>query len=132
MRHTCLGLNRCRGGSCQKVSGAGFSIWHGCVGVEKLPNGPIGFEWTGHLRWIGSGSAQTSAKIGGWGEKGSHLVEIVLIELADKRGKVGVLEEAGKYDFCELGHVLYDETVTLSTPADDGGEFWLGEHAGKV
>jgi len=43
-----------------------------------------------------------------------------------------VFEEAGKDDLCELGHVLYDETVTLNTPADDRGEFWFGEHAGKV
>ena len=67
----------------------------------------------------------------GDGEKGSHLVEIVLIELTDERGEVGVLEETGKDDLCELSHVLHNETVPLSTPADDGGEFWLCEHAGK-
>jgi len=66
------------------------------------------------------------------GGKGSHLVEIILVELADERGKVGVLEETWKDDLCELGHVLYDKTVALCTPADDGGEFWLCEHAGKV
>jgi hypothetical protein len=67
-----------------KVSRAGFSIWHG---VEKHPIGPIGFEKEDGCSGIGSGSAQTSAKVGGgwgWGEKGSHLVEIVLVELADE------------------------------------------------
>jgi len=66
------------------------------------------------------------------GEKAlSHLVEIILVKLADERGKVGVLEETGKDDLCKLSHVLYDETVALSTPTNDGGKFWLGEHAGK-
>ena len=62
----------------------------------------------------------------------SHLVEIIFVKLADERGKVGVFEETGKDDLCELCHVLYDETVALSTPANDGGKFWLGKHAGAV
>lgn len=36
----------------------------------------------------------------------THLVEVVLVQLPDKRGKVGVLEHAGKNRLRELIHIL--------------------------
>ena len=34
------------------------------------------------------------------------LVKVILVELADEAGEIGVLEHAGEDRFCELGHVL--------------------------
>lgn len=57
------------------------------------------------------------------------LVKVVLVELADKAGKIRVLEEAGEDNFCKLGHVLYDEAIALGTPADNVCKRRVFEHA---
>lgn len=49
----------------------------------------------------------------------AYLVEVVLVELADERGKIGVLEHAGEDGLCELVHVLDDEAVAVGSPGDD-------------
>jgi hypothetical protein len=43
-------------------------------------------------------------------------VEIVLVELPDEAGKVGVLEHAREDGLCELVHVLDDKAVAVGAP----------------
>ena len=56
------------------------------------------------------------------------LVEVVLVQLPDERGKVGVFEHPGQDRFCELVHVLDDKTVPSGTPRNDVLEVWILEH----
>ena len=46
-------------------------------------------------------------------------MKVVLVELADKGGEIGVLEHAGEDGLCELVHVLDDEAVAVWPPRDD-------------
>ena len=58
-------------------------------------------------------------------------MKVVLVELADKGGEIGVLEHAGEDGLCEFVHVLDDEAVAVGAPGDDvcpGGVF---EHPGE-
>ena len=55
-------------------------------------------------------------------------MEVVLVELADEGGEVGVLEHAGEDGLCELVHVLDDEAVTVGAPRDDVREGGILEH----
>jgi hypothetical protein len=57
------------------------------------------------------------------------LVKIVLVQLSDERGKVGVLEHPRQNRFCELVHVLDDKTVPSGTPRDDMLEIGIFEHS---
>lgn len=41
------------------------------------------------------------------------LVEVILVKLTDKAGKVGVLEHAWEDRLCELGHVLEGEVNAI-------------------
>lgn len=59
-------------------------------------------------------------------------MKVVLVELADKRGKVGVLEHAGENRLCKLGDVLDDKAVALGPPGDDMRELGVLEHPGRV
>ena len=56
-------------------------------------------------------------------------VEVVLIQLADERSEVGVLEHPGEDALCELVHVLDDEAVAVRTPRDDVRERRVLEHS---
>ena len=57
------------------------------------------------------------------------LVKIVLVQLPDERGEVGMLEHPGQYRFCEFVHVLDDEAVPSGTPRNDMLEIWIFEHS---
>ena len=59
-------------------------------------------------------------------------MKVVFIELTNKAGKVGMLEETGENDLCKLGHVLDDEAVTLDTPADNVCKHGILEHPNKL
>jgi hypothetical protein len=138
VRHMSWGLDRRCGRICQSEWGrchgqAGFLYRQELCGSEKPPRVLSARLERESVLGLAPDWRRQDAKNDGWGRgrNGSHLVEIVLVELADKGRKVGVLEETGKDDLCELGHVLYDEAVALGTPADDGGEIWFGEHAGS-
>ena len=58
----------------------------------------------------------------------TYLVKVVLVELADKGGKVGVLEHAGEDGLGKLVHVLDDEAIAVGAPCDDVGERRVLEH----
>ena len=49
-------------------------------------------------------------------------MKIVLVQLANEAGEVGMLEHAGQDGLRELVHVLDDEAVAIRTPRDDVGE----------
>ena len=49
-------------------------------------------------------------------------MEVILVQLSDEGGKVGMLEHAGQDGLCELVHVLDDEAIAIRTPRDDVGE----------
>lgn len=55
-------------------------------------------------------------------------MKVVLVELANKGGEIGVLEHAREDGFCELVHVLDDEAVALGAPRHDVGERGVLEH----
>jgi hypothetical protein len=57
------------------------------------------------------------------------LVEIVLVQLPDKRGKIRVFEHPRQYRFCEFVHVLDDKAVTSGTPRDYMLEIGVFEHS---
>ena len=57
------------------------------------------------------------------------LVEVVLVQLPDKRGKVGVFEHPGQDRFCELVHVLDNKAIASGTPRNDMLEVWIFEHS---
>jgi hypothetical protein len=59
-------------------------------------------------------------------------VEVILVELADERGKVGVLEHAREDGLCELGDILDDKTVALGAPGDDVRKLGVFEHPAGV
>ena len=44
------------------------------------------------------------------------LVEVILVQLPDKGGEVGVFEHPGQDRFCEFVHVLDDKTVAPRAP----------------
>ena len=53
-------------------------------------------------------------------------MKVVLVELPDKAGKVGVLEHPREDGLCKLVHVLDDKAVAIRTPRDEiceGGVF---------
>ena len=56
------------------------------------------------------------------------LVKVVLVQLPDERGKVGVFEHPGQDRFCEFVHVLDDKAVPSGTPRNDVLEVWILEH----
>jgi hypothetical protein len=56
------------------------------------------------------------------------LVEVILVQLPDERGKVGVFEHPGQDRFCEFVHVLDDKTVASGTPRNDMLEVGIFEH----
>jgi len=56
------------------------------------------------------------------------LVEVILVQLPDERGEVGVFEHPGQYRFCEFVHVLDDKTVASGTPRNDMLEVGIFEH----
>jgi hypothetical protein len=56
------------------------------------------------------------------------LVEVILVQLPDKRGEVGVFEHPGQDRFCEFVHVLDDETIASGTPRNDMLEVGIFEH----
>jgi hypothetical protein len=53
------------------------------------------------------------------------LVEVVHVELADKGGKVVVLEVPGEDLVGELSWLLHNEAVSFSVPADDMVQVWV-------
>ena len=55
-------------------------------------------------------------------------VKVILVQLPDERGKVGVFEHPRQDRFCELVHVLDDKTVPSGTPRNDMLEVWIFEH----
>lgn len=57
-----------------------------------------------------------------------ELVKVVLVELANKRGEIGVLEHAGQDRLGEFGHVFDDEAVALRPPCDDVRKLRVLEH----
>ena len=61
-----------------------------------------------------------------------HLVEIVLVQLPDERGKVRVLEHPRQNRLCELVHVLDDKTVASGTPRHDMLEVGIFEHSAEL
>jgi hypothetical protein len=56
------------------------------------------------------------------------LVKVILVQLPDERGKVGVFEHPGQDRFCEFVHVLDDKTVASGTPRNDILEVGIFEH----
>ena len=56
------------------------------------------------------------------------LMKVVLVQLPDERGKVGVFKHPRQDRFCEFVHVLDDETVVSGTPRDDMLEVRIFEH----
>lgn len=48
-----------------------------------------------------------------------HLVKIVLVQLADKRGKVGVLKVHGQNRLGELALILDNKRITHTAPRHD-------------
>jgi len=56
------------------------------------------------------------------------LVKVILVQLPDERGEVGVFEHPRQYRFCEFVHVLDDKTVASGTPGNDMLEVWIFEH----
>ena len=59
-------------------------------------------------------------------------MEVVLIELADEGGEVGVLEHAGEDGLCELVHVLDDEAVAVWPPGNHICEGGVFEHPNRA
>ena len=57
-----------------------------------------------------------------------HLVEVILVQLPDERGEVGVFEHPRQDRFCELVHVFDDKTVAPGTPRNDMLEVGVLEH----
>ena len=55
-------------------------------------------------------------------------MEVILVQLSDEGGKVGMLEHAGQDGLRELVHVLDDEAVAMRAPRDDGLERRVFEH----
>ena len=47
-------------------------------------------------------------------KNGTHLVKVILVQLSDERGKVGVLEHARKDRLGELVHVLTKRRTCVS------------------
>ncbi len=47
---------------------------------------------------------------------GTHLMEIILVQLSDEAREVRVLERPRKDSLCKFIHVLYDEAVAVRTP----------------
>ena len=56
------------------------------------------------------------------------LVKVILVQLPDERGKVGVFEHPGQDRFCEFVHVLDDKAVASGTPRNDMLEVGIFEH----
>ena len=55
-------------------------------------------------------------------------MEVILVQLSDEGGKVGMLEHARQDGLRELVHVLDDEAVALGAPGHDVGERGVLEH----
>jgi hypothetical protein len=58
-------------------------------------------------------------------------MEIILVQLPDETGKVGVFEYPRKDGFSKFGHILDDEGVTLGTPGYDVHDLRLFKHPVK-
>ena len=56
------------------------------------------------------------------------LVEVILVQLPNEGGEVGVFEHPGQDRFCEFVHVLDDKAVAPGTPRNDMLEVWILEH----
>ena len=55
-------------------------------------------------------------------------MEVILVQLTDEGGEIGMLEHSGENGLCELVHVLDDEAVAEGAPGDDGREGRVFEH----
>jgi len=60
------------------------------------------------------------------------LVKVVLVQLPDERGEVGVFEHPRQDRFCEFVHVLDDKTVASGTPRNDVLEVGVFEHPKEI
>ena len=88
---------------------------------------------------MGSGTDDGSGKGKGWKETkrlsdvfgwyGTHLVEVVLVQLANEACKVRMLEHPREDSLCELVHILDDEAIALGTPRYDMREGGVFEHS---
>ena len=56
------------------------------------------------------------------------LVEVVLVQLPDKRGEIGVFEHPGQDRFRKFIHVFDDKTIASGTPRNHVLEVWIFEH----
>ena len=59
-----------------------------------------------------------------------HFVKVILVQLPDEGGKIGVFEHPGQDRFCEFVHVLDDKAVATGTPRNDMLEVGIFEHPG--
>ena len=55
-------------------------------------------------------------------------MEVVLVQLPDETGKVGMFEYPRQNGFSKFGHILDDEGVTLGTPGYDVHDLCLLKH----
>ena len=56
------------------------------------------------------------------------LVEVILVQLPDEGGEVGVFEHPGQDRFCEFVHVLDDKAVASGAPRNDMLKVGILEH----